>query len=83
MPGSRSWPTTADRGDPATLLGAAMDGGQAETVAQRLITHRGISLLEGAAGTATALHTLGSRPQPEPGWDALLVINGKAPTLYG
>ena len=43
--------------------------------AEHLITAGGIGLLEGATGTALALHTTCTSDLPEPGWDACLLIN--------
>ncbi|HLU96719.1 MAG TPA: lanthionine synthetase C family protein [Thermobifida alba] len=68
--------------DPDALLNAIMDGASADAVARRLIAHRGINLLEGAAGTATALHTLGGA-QPGTEGDSLLMITGKAVAPHG
>lgn len=48
--------------------------GDAHTVATELLSTGGISLLEGAAGTALALHTL-TGPAPESGWAGFLLCD--------
>ncbi|MBB5492308.1 lanthionine synthetase C family protein [Nocardiopsis exhalans] len=67
---------TTGTGRPEDLLAPAVGGGDAHTLATELISTGGIGLLEGAAGTALALHTL-TGPAPEAGWAGFLLC---APT---
>lgn len=62
--------TGAARAD--DLLAPVLASGDAHTVATELISTGGIGLLEGAAGTALALHTL-TGPAPESGWAGFLL----------
>ncbi|WP_262391610.1 lanthionine synthetase C family protein [Nocardiopsis sp. CNR-923] len=55
------------------LLAPAVEGHDSGDVAHRLLTHGGIGLLEGAAGTATALHILTTAPHSL-GWASFLLI---------
>lgn len=64
--------TGAGRAD--ALLEPILDGGDAHTVATKLLSTGGIGLLEGAAGTALALHTL-TGPASEPGWSGFLLCD--------
>lgn len=56
------------------LLEPILGSGDAHTVATELISTGGIGLLEGAAGTALALHTL-TGPAPESGWAGFLLCD--------
>ncbi|WP_435111746.1 lanthionine synthetase C family protein [Nocardiopsis synnemataformans] len=64
----------------ATALGnapglcASFSDGDAASVADGLLTGTGIGLLEGAAGIATALHTLHT-PSPDMGWAVFLLLD--------
>jgi hypothetical protein len=64
----------------ATALGnapglcASVPDGDAATVSDSLLGKAGIGLLEGAAGIATALHTL-HNPTPDLGWAAFLLLD--------
>ncbi|MDE3721421.1 lanthionine synthetase C family protein [Nocardiopsis sp. N85] len=55
-------------------LWAVLRGGDSAAVADRLLTEAGIGLLEGAAGIATALHTLHT-PSPDMGWTAFFLLD--------
>ncbi|MEE2038957.1 lanthionine synthetase C family protein [Nocardiopsis sp. CT-R113] len=64
----------------ATALGnapglcAALSDGDAEAMADELLAGAGIGLLEGAAGIATALHTLHT-PSPDMEWATFLLLD--------
>ncbi|WP_019610917.1 lanthionine synthetase C family protein [Nocardiopsis sp. CNS-639] len=58
----------------APRLCAAFSDGDAATVANGLLAGTGIGLLEGAAGIATALHTLHT-PSPDMGWAVFLLLD--------
>jgi hypothetical protein len=64
----------------ATALGnapglcAALSDGDAAAMADELLAGAGIGLLEGAAGIATALHTLHT-PSPDMGWAVFLLLD--------
>ncbi|WP_028647932.1 lanthionine synthetase C family protein [Nocardiopsis sp. CNT312] len=55
------------------LLAPTAEGHDPDDAVRRLLTRNGIGLLEGAAGTATALHTLTTDPNPL-GWASFLLI---------
>ncbi|WP_235431958.1 lanthionine synthetase C family protein [Nocardiopsis sp. RV163] len=55
-------------------LCAAFSDGDAAAMADDLVSGAGIGLLEGAAGIATALHTLHT-PTPDMGWAAFLLLD--------
>ncbi|GAA0988574.1 lanthionine synthetase C family protein [Nocardiopsis tropica] len=57
-------------------LCAALSDGDAAAVTDDLVTGTGTGLLEGAAGIATALHTLHA-PSPDMGWAAFLLLDYK------
>lgn len=63
---------TTSAGRAENLLAPVVEGGDAHTVAAKLLSTGGIGLLEGAAGTALALHTL-TGPAPDPGWAGFLL----------
>lgn len=67
---------TTGTGHAEDLLAPVVEGGDAHPVATKLISTGGIGLLEGAAGTALALHTLTGRA-PESRWAGFLLC---APT---
>jgi hypothetical protein len=58
----------------ASGLCASFSDGDATEVADGLLARAGIGLLEGAAGIATALHTLHT-PSPDMGWAAFLLLD--------
>ncbi|MFD7368888.1 lanthionine synthetase C family protein [Nocardiopsis alba] len=63
---------TTSAGRAEDLLAPVVEGGDAHTVATKLLSTGGIGLLEGAAGTALALHAL-TGPAPDPGWAGFLL----------
>lgn len=63
---------TTGTGRADDLLAPVINRGDAHTVATKLISTGGIGLLEGAAGTALALHTL-TDSAPESGWAGFLL----------
>ncbi|MBR8741459.1 lanthionine synthetase C family protein [Nocardiopsis sp. MG754419] len=65
---------TTGTGQADDLLTPVGGGGDAHTVATKLLSTGGIGLLEGAAGTALALHTL-TGPAPKSGWAGFLLCD--------
>ncbi|MGW5877209.1 lanthionine synthetase C family protein [Nocardiopsis terrae] len=65
---------TTGAGRAEDLLAPVVGGGDAHTVATKLLSTGGIGLLEGAAGTALALHAL-TGPAPESGWAGFLLCD--------
>ncbi|KOX16917.1 lanthionine synthetase C family protein [Nocardiopsis sp. NRRL B-16309] len=67
---------TSGLGHPFDLLAPILSGGDPDVVAEQLLAPRGprsgIGMLEGGAGTATALHTLGSGSASS--WFSFLLI---------
>lgn len=57
------------------------DGGDPVGVAQRLLAENGIGLLEGAVGTALALHSLNTA-SPDWGWSAFLLTDHEEPHFH-